>query len=367
MMDRVKFLDQRLAETLGKNIRAVAGAATTNNMPIADTGKIGEIAHELLMHGQQTQNEVLSHKMSLTKKYGKPHFSICLDGVGTMPTGNIQAIKAKSKGGKSFLCSILIASLLGCTSFGLATKIENPKVVYIDTEQDETDTAELIIRTHRLLGWKTDVDYEGFSTYNIRTVNTTERLTLIDDILKLEKPTNVFIDGVADLLGNFNDLDQSSMLIDHLMQLSTNYKCSITCVLHTNKAKDDDNMKGHLGTLLLQKSSDVYETKRDNGVFNVSETDCRHVSIPDFAFGVDANGMPYSSQTISENKKLKKLEGIAKHLKECFQTDSVLSYSDLIKLYSANAAISDRQAKRVIKEAKENDLLRLSQDGGYCM
>ena len=234
MMENVKFLDERLTETLGKNIIAVAGAATTNNMPIAAyTGKIGAIAGELQSHGQQTQSEVLSHKMSLTKKYGKPHFSICLDGVGTMPTGNIQAIKAKSKGGKSFLCSILIASLLGCKSFGFTSKIENPKVVYIDTEQDETDTAELIIRTHRLLGWKTDVDYEGFSTYNIRTVNTTERLTLIDDILQLEKPTNIFIDGVADLLGNFNDLDQSSMLIDHLMQLSTNYKCSITCVLHT--------------------------------------------------------------------------------------------------------------------------------------
>lgn len=368
----VDFLDERIQCNIGRRLMAAAGDEVLAGLGGISRGnppgdKIRAIGAELAKHGQQRQVETEDHKIDLSKKYEDPHFSLFYDGVGTMPTGDIQAIKAKSKSGKSFLCSILMASIFGCKDFGFATKIENPRVIYFDTEQNIRNTAQLARRVHKLLGWKLNVNHDGFLAYNLRTMDTAERLPFIDNIVQTENPTSVFIDGIADLIENFNDIDQSSQLINHLMQLSGSTDCSVTCVLHTNKAKDDNGMKGHLGTMLQQKSSDVFETKRVDGVFYVSETDCRNQPIPDFAFGIDMNGMPYSSQTISENKQLQKLEGITKHLKECFRTDSSLSYSDLVKRYSANAAISDRQAKRVIKEAKENDLLRLSSDGGYCM
>lgn len=61
------------------------------------------------------------------------------------------------------------------------------------------------------------------------------------------------IDGVADLLEDFNDVGQSSEIINSLMRLSAENDVAIINVLHTNKRKDDSDMKGHLGTLLLQK------------------------------------------------------------------------------------------------------------------
>lgn len=368
----IDFLDDRIQCNIGRRLMAAAGdevLAGAGGIRLGNPpgDKIRAIDAELAKHGQLRQVETEDHKIDLSKKYEDPHFSLFFDGVGTMPTGDIQAIKAKSKSGKSFLCSILMASILGCRNFGFTSTIKNPKVIYIDTEQNIRNTAQLAKRVHRMLGWRVTVNHDEFSAYNLRTMDTAERLPFIDNIVQTEKPTSVFIDGIADLIENFNDIDQSSILINHLMQLSGSTDCSVTCVLHTNKAKDDNGMKGHLGTMLQQKASDVFETKRVDGVFNVEETDCRNQSIPDFSFGIDTEGMPYSSATIKENKQLKKLEGIRKILKECFSTDSMLTFGELVKRYCAYSAKSDRTAKRAISDAREKDLLHVSPDGEYSL
>lgn len=326
--------------------------------------KINAIGKALEPQRKQT-GELDEHEIDLSKEYPEPRFTLKLSGIGTMPRGDIQAVKAKSKNGKSFLCSVFIASLFGCKTFNFESEESQPVVLYFDTEQNERNTAKLARRVHTLLEWNTQENHKGFHVYTLRTMDTPERLPFIDETIVRRKPTVAFIDGIADLIENFNDVEQSTDLINHLMKLSADNDCCICCVLHTNKAKDDSGMKGHLGTMLLQKASDVFEVKKDNDTFNVSETDCRNQPIEDFAFSIDGHGIPFPATTQTESKQLARLESIKKILNEVFSTSDELSYTDLVKAYQASAAVSERTAKRKVTFAKANGLISLTPNENY--
>lgn len=306
-----------------------------------------------------------ANEIDLSKEYPEPKFTLKLSGVGTLPRGDIQAIKAKSKNGKSFLCSVFVASLFGCKDFSFESEESQPIVLYFDTEQNKRNTAKLARRVHTLLGWSIKENHQGFHVYSLRTMDTPERLPFIDGMITKHKPTIVFVDGIADLIENFNDVEQSTDLINHLMRLSADFDCCVCCVLHTNKGKDDSGMKGHLGTMLLQKASDVFEVKKDGTTFRVSETDCRNQPIDDFAFSIDGHGIPFPAKSIAEDRQLARLESIKRILKDCFSTADVLAYTDLVKRYQENGAVSQPTAKRAIKDAKENDLISLIPNQGY--
>ena len=69
---------------------------------------------------QQVGNEIerLSgiddFQIDLSLNYPEPKFTLFLHDTGTIPRGDLIAIKAKSKQGKSFLCCALISSMFGC-------------------------------------------------------------------------------------------------------------------------------------------------------------------------------------------------------------------------------------------------------------
>lgn len=71
----------------------------------------------------------------------------------------------------------------------------------------------------------------------------------------------VFLDGVRDIMHNFNDIRESSTIADLLMRLSSVYSCHICCVLYENKS--DANAHGHAGTELQNKSETVIYVSKD--------------------------------------------------------------------------------------------------------
>ena len=65
--------------------------------------------------------------------------------------------------------------------------------------------------------------------------------TLLENVvaqIETLNPDIVVIDGIADLLYNTNDIEESDNLIGELMALSTQYNCHIINVLHTNPGTD---------------------------------------------------------------------------------------------------------------------------------
>ena len=307
------------------------------------------------------------YEVDLSVEYPEPKYTLKLSGVGTLPRGDIQAIKAKSKNGKSFLCSVFIASLFGCKDFGFETLESDPVVLYFDTEQNQRNTARLAARVHALLDWDTKKNRKGFHAYSLRTMETGDRLPFIKAKITERKPVIAFIDGVADLIDNFNDVEQSARLIGDLMRLSSENDCCVCCVLHTNKAKDDSGMKGHLGTMLLQKASDVFEVRKNGDTFKVTESDCRNQPIADFAFSIDGNGIPIPADTPKDTREQQRVEVLTKNLNDVFANAGELSYTEMLESYALNAVVSGSTAKRAIKESKERGLIRLTQNGKYSL
>jgi len=61
-------------------------------------------------------------------------------------------------------------------------------------------------------------------------------------------------------------------------------------VLHTNKADEDHNMRGHLGTMLQQKAGTVLECRKLDAVITVSCSDARHEEMPAWSIMFDDSG-----------------------------------------------------------------------------
>ena len=136
-------------------------------------------------------------------------------------------------------------------------------------------------------------------------------------LIKTFQPDVIFIDGIVDLMVNFNDVEESKKIIEELMRLSTKEESgndiAIICVLHTNKAAEDHNMRGHLGTMLTQKAGTVLEVSKKNGLFTVSNTEARHKEAPDWSFCYDQDGNIVDAtkmveEKIEQDKKMREAE-----------------------------------------------------------
>ena len=171
------------------------------------------------------------------------------------------------------------------------------------------------------------------------------------------------IDGVADLLMNFNDIEESNRLIGDLMKLSSLNDCAIICVLHENKKADDHGMKGHLGTMLLQKSDEVYQVQKVGDKFNITTTDCRHIPLDDFSFVVNSEGFPVPVQSVATDRQMEK--ALAKELKvrqilkDCFSYKPEQTYTELVAAYMLHGAVAQPTSKKAIAWAKEHGLISI--------
>lgn len=242
----------------------------------------------------QGLKELLKHLISVDDEYPPEECLLEIDGVGFFPKGDICAIKAKQKQGKTNAISIMVAAIL-CGKWGqLKAALSNARVMVIDTEQKPADTQLVYNRTLAIAGLPKKDMFERFRTFNFRALTREEKIEAVKLAIMEYKPDIVFIDGIVDLMGNFNEVDDSKQIIDELMRLSSKevsgVDIAIVCVLHTNKATDDHNMRGHVGTMLAQKSGTVLEVKKDNGIITVSNSDSRHKEVPEWSFRFDDNG-----------------------------------------------------------------------------
>ena len=309
---------------------------------------------------QATTEEKDPYLIDLSEEYPEPDYLIQVGDTKTMSRSDVSSTKGKAKNGKSYLESIFIASSLGYQGMNIHTLYPDAIAVYFDTEQNPRNTARIAKRVHILLGWDVKSNNDRFRAYSLRSMPMDERLPYIEKIIAKIKPDLVVIDGIADLINDFNNIEESSKIIDAIMKISTQYNCHVNCVLHTNKSLADNNMKGHLGTLLLQKSSDVYEVEKKGDTFNVTETDSRNLPIEDFSFSLDGNGIPIKTETIKENKEFGKLNAVHDVLASVFKECGDLPYKELAEQYALHSGQSEITAKRRIKYALENKMIKIN-------
>lgn len=165
---------------------------------------------------------------------------------------NISAVIGKAKSRKTFFLTMLAVAIIIGSIFNkfVASNKKKLKVVYFDTEQGRGRAQRVLRRIIKMSGNVNQIDM-----ISLRPHSTSERVEIIDEYFNTHKPDFAFIDGIRDLIMDFNNLTQSTELMTSLLRWSEVHDCHICCVLHMNKA--DGNARGHLGSELMNKAESV--------------------------------------------------------------------------------------------------------------
>ena len=269
--------------------------------------------------------EIEPYLLDATENYPEPYFLLEYKGTPFSTIGGIQALSGQKKNGKTFLMAQMMAAILGVDSNRVATMLPGlkvpqrtlehlghlPKVLYVDTEMEKLNTAKVLRRVHWLCGWQMDMACDRFHVMWLRSVTDVKddkgkvtkrayerRYDLIKKAIDILNPDAVFIDGIRDLIGDFNDNEASSALVLDLMALAQEKQICIWNTLHMNprmKNDDESKMRGHLGTELGNKITDtlvcVKHKENGNVWFTVRQDDARDKDLDDWEFIVtDAAG-----------------------------------------------------------------------------
>lgn len=189
--------------------------------------------------------------------------------VGTLQ--NFVIITGGVKVGKSSIIAGLIASSFN-TFDVFKTKITLPterrSIAYFDTEMSLYDFYRQMERIKKLSGRNNIPEF--FHAYNFREETPADIIKLIDYHLQSIDTPVIIIDGLLDLLYDFNDPIEAKKLINTFKKWTKIYNTLIIAVLHQSKG-NDKNTLGHLGSATdryCQSTIEVIRHKEKN-IFSI--------------------------------------------------------------------------------------------------
>ena len=219
----------------------------------------------------------------LFQLFGKPCF----------PRRELVAITGKAKSGKTFVTSMLMACCQNRDVLAFQRIGDEPfRVLWYDTEQSDESTQDILKnRVMRMV----DGDVQLFDIFNVRGVAWKERRDLLREAVTRCEPDLVIVDGIRDLVNDINDGVLAQEVMEELMHLATEHDCCIVCVLHQNKSGEDHNLRGWIGTELMNKAFEVYSCEKllPQRIFSLEQTLTRKYDIErTMYFEVGDDGLP---------------------------------------------------------------------------
>ena len=287
---------------------------------------------------QDAMEAIRPYLLDATQDYPEPYYMLEFNGIPFSTIGGIQALSGQKKNGKTFVIAQLIAAILGGDTertrhYLPGLKVPDrtleyldynrrpdlteedrkknpyiPRVLWVDTEMEKLNSAKVLRRIHWLCGWDMNKPDPRFNVLWLRGVidvkdendrvimkANQKRWQIIRQAIDLLNPDAVFIDGIRDIIGDFNDNKESSSLVGELMSLAEQKGMCIWNVLHMNPRPSNDDeskMRGHLGTELGNKVTDTLVSfkKKDSStgrvLFTVKQQDARGKDLDDWQFEV---------------------------------------------------------------------------------
>jgi hypothetical protein len=261
---------------------------------------------------------------------------------------------------------------------------------------EKLNSAKVLRRVHWLCGWQMDKPCERFHVLWLRSVTDTKddkgnvkekafqkRYRLIRQAIDILRPDAVFIDGIRDIIGNFNDNEESAALVTELMALAEQRNICIWNTLHMNprmKNDDESKMRGHLGTELGNKVTDTLvcikhkNDKTGDVYFTVKQDDARGKDMEDWEFVVTgaagALGVPQMRAVASEvdiaDAKVQQARQEADDRFKLFHwTPQGATYTELENFLRAQGVTSKRKLGTLFDIAKESGIIYKSENRKY--
>ena len=248
--------------------------------------------------------------LDFDEPYRPPRYTMERDGVPFADVGELHIISGKPGNGKTGLMSQLEAATLG-RKFGntLARDVghivrdeqgnivmgedhrplfqQRPtRILHIDTEQGKDDTIAFKNRVISMSGVDPQEAKEHFFILRLRdTELAIDRWKKILKAIWQVQPTDIFLDGMLDIVEDYNDQKECQPIIRKCMMMATHYDTSLWAVLHENPLVD--KLVGTLGSITQRKVSEIFT------VIKVKQADLKpneqRPDLPDIYFRVKQN------------------------------------------------------------------------------
>ena len=178
------------------------------------------------------------------------------------PRKDLSVFAGVAKTGKTFVTSMLMAAATTSEDepsvLALKRIRKEPlKVMWYDTEQSLETTKEIMVKRIAKMVGGTFPDTQFF-VFNVRAMTSEERNKMLGVAIESYRPDIVIVDGIADLLADINDGPKAIELISELLRLADKNNCNITVNIHLNRSGEKSNLRGWLGSMLLQKAFEVF-------------------------------------------------------------------------------------------------------------
>jgi hypothetical protein len=242
-------------------------------------------------------NELIEHP-PVAISYGE-HSYMSKEGLVTYPTpigtyGNFSFIAAPPKHKKTFLVSLLSAAYLGGDSNKFTGNIKGHRdgkcILHFDTEQGRFHAQRVFRRPLDMSG----LSNECYRTYGLRARTHQERLDIIDFAIRTSDNLGlVIIDGIADLVSDVNNIDESNEVVQKLMKWTEVHNIHIITVIHMNWGSTKPT--GHLGSALQKKcETEIHLEKNesDESIVDVMCKSSRGRAFDDFSFFINSVSLP---------------------------------------------------------------------------
>ena len=192
--------------------------------------------------------------------------------------------------------------------------------------------------------------------YKMAGLNVLLANEFIPKAIETYKPQVVIIDGVRDLLHDFNDVGESLDTLQLLMDATAaSEELALIAVLHMNEGTD--KMRGHLGTELWNKCNTRLECSKENGVFTVQNKSRLKEAAP-FRFCINDAGDYAPSDAVNAAGVINDADALAL----CFDggdKECGVTFDELIKRYKKFAGLSSQnQARQILKEKINGGAIR---------
>lgn len=209
--------------------------------------------------------------------------------------GDLSLIQGRQKSKKTYFTSTIVSQMMSDRYTKLhAEPPEGTTIAVFDTEQSDYYAQLTNQRINRLSNSEKEYYY-----FPMREKNPQERKELIEFFIRKHKGqiSLLLIDGIVDLLFDFNDLKECTLLVQWIMTLTKECNVHCLCVLHENQG--DSKARGHIGTLLAQKAETVLRIEKnatDWARSTITAKDTRGKQFMDFDIVIDGNGIPHLTE-----------------------------------------------------------------------
>lgn len=323
--------------------------------------------------------------LDFAEPYRPPRYTLERKGVQFADVGDLHIVTGKPGHGKTGLVSQIMAAIL-CGQFGNTTyclkERPEPVLLYIDTEQGKDDTIAIKNRVCTLAGMPYDKPTKRFIILRLRDTDlASDRWKKILKSIYVFKPTDIFLDGMLDIVKDYNDQVECQPVVRKCMKIATQYDASLWAVLHENPMVD--KLVGTLGSIVQRKVSEIFAVRKikqcdlkpqdrrsdlPDIYFEVKQLKARGRDADDWKFEYQTNaggwGMPVeidADNSISSDSKAVQEKLSIKEADEAFKqyswTASGARWTDLDRFFRSKGITSTSKISDLFNIAVENGII----------